>query len=78
MYNVLSEEIELSPSMLAKFYQHQKLPQHTSLDKIEAWIEKENQKKDNSVIISSGRRNNFSSSSNILFDNSNNDGENDN
>ncbi|CAG8616045.1 4449_t:CDS:2 [Ambispora leptoticha] len=35
MYNVLSEEIELSPATLASFYRHQKSPQRTSLDKIE-------------------------------------------
>jgi len=46
MYNVLSEEIDLSPSTLAKFYQHQKSPQRTSLDKIENWVEKEGKKKD--------------------------------
>ncbi|CAG8590871.1 3254_t:CDS:2 [Ambispora gerdemannii] len=46
MYNVLSEEIGLSPSTLAKFYQHQKSPQRTSLDKIENWIEREGKKKD--------------------------------
>ncbi|RHZ88241.1 hypothetical protein Glove_25g33 [Diversispora epigaea] len=44
MYNVLSEEIGLSPATLASFYRHQKAPQRTSLDKIEAWLEKENQK----------------------------------
>ncbi|RHZ45923.1 hypothetical protein Glove_642g36 [Diversispora epigaea] len=31
MYNVLSEEIDLSPSTLAKFYQHQKSPQRVIL-----------------------------------------------
>ena len=46
MYNVLSEEIDLSPSTLAKFYQHQKSPQRTSLDKIENWVEREGKKKD--------------------------------
>ncbi|RHZ81532.1 hypothetical protein Glove_119g15 [Diversispora epigaea] len=67
MYNALSDEIDLSPSTLAKFYQHQKSPQRTSLDKIEAWVEKENWKKDSS----NSNRNNFSSSSNILLDDSN-------
>ncbi|RHZ52936.1 hypothetical protein Glove_454g12 [Diversispora epigaea] len=60
MYNVLSGEIDLSPATLASFYRHQKFPQRISLDKIEAWVEKENQKKDNSVIVSNGSRNNFS------------------
>ncbi|RHZ77732.1 hypothetical protein Glove_174g71 [Diversispora epigaea] len=77
--NVLSEEIDLSPSTLAKFYQRQKSPQRTSLDKIEARVEKENWKKDNSVIISgsssNNNRNNFLSSDNrnIISDENNND-----
>ena len=44
IYNVLSEEIELSPATLASFYQHQKSPQKTSLNKIMTWIEKEGKK----------------------------------
>ena len=46
MYNALSEEIGLSPATLASFYRHQKSLQKTSLDKIEAWVEKEGKKKD--------------------------------
>ena len=68
MYNVLSEEIELSPATLASFYRHQKSPQRTSLDKIETWIEKEGKKKD--TYFSS-----MGSSSNIF--NSNDDGNDD-
>jgi len=68
MYNVLSEEIELSPATLASFYRHQKSPQRTSLDKIETWVEKEGKKKD--TYFSS-----MGSSSNIF--NSNDDGNND-
>jgi len=45
-YNVLSEEIGLSPATLARFYQHQKSRQRTSLDKIENWVEREGKKKD--------------------------------
>ncbi|RHZ74320.1 hypothetical protein Glove_226g26 [Diversispora epigaea] len=81
-YNVLSEEIDLNPSTLTKFYQYQKSPQRTSLDKIEAWVEKESRKKDNSVIISdsssNSNRNNFLSSSNIILDDSNENNDNDN
>ncbi|RHZ69705.1 hypothetical protein Glove_280g66 [Diversispora epigaea] len=75
IYNVLSIEINLSSATLASFYRHQKTPLKTSLDKIEAWVEKENRKKDNSIIISgsssSSNRNNFSSSSNIILDDNN-------
>ncbi|CAG8575208.1 12662_t:CDS:2 [Cetraspora pellucida] len=46
MYNALFEKIGLSPFTLAKFYQHQKSPQRTSLDKIENWVDKEGKKKD--------------------------------
>jgi len=35
MYNVLSEEIGLSPATLSGFYRHQKKPHVTTLDKIE-------------------------------------------
>lgn len=79
MYNVLSGEIDLSLTTVASFYRHQKWAQITLLDKIEVWLDKQNQKKDSSVVISGGSRNNFSSSSNIFFgrassaDNSNND-----
>ncbi|RHZ47847.1 hypothetical protein Glove_566g40 [Diversispora epigaea] len=60
-------------AILASFYRHQKSPQHTSLDKIEAWIEREGKKKDSSVIISNSSRNNLLSSSNIILDDNNND-----
>jgi len=40
MCNVLYGEIGLSPTTVSSFYHHQKSPQRTSLDKIEAWIEK--------------------------------------
>ncbi|RHZ86153.1 hypothetical protein Glove_54g4 [Diversispora epigaea] len=56
MYNALSGEIELSPATLANSHRHQKSPQRTPFDKIEAWVEKENQKKD-SVIISNDNSN---------------------
>ncbi|CAG8788928.1 25497_t:CDS:2, partial [Dentiscutata erythropus] len=52
IYNTLSIEINLSSATLANFYRHQKTSLKTSLNKIEAWIEKENRKKDNSIIIS--------------------------
>ncbi|CAH1770986.1 11123_t:CDS:2, partial [Entrophospora sp. SA101] len=46
MYNVLSEEIRLGPATLSGFYHHQKKPHVTTLDKIEAWVDKEGKKKD--------------------------------
>ncbi|CAJ0650000.1 1925_t:CDS:2 [Entrophospora sp. SA101] len=60
MYNVLSEEIRLSPATLSGFYRHQKKPHVTTLDKIEAWVDKEGKKKDKSVSSggSSGRNKN--------------------
>ncbi|CAJ0647499.1 7375_t:CDS:2 [Entrophospora sp. SA101] len=58
MYNVLSEEIRLSPATLSGFYRHQKKPLVTTLDKIEAWVDKEGKKKDKSVSSSSGRNKN--------------------
>ncbi|RHZ54946.1 hypothetical protein Glove_421g116 [Diversispora epigaea] len=45
IYNALSIEINLSSATLASFYRHQKIPLKTSLDKIEAWIEKKTEKK---------------------------------
>jgi hypothetical protein len=50
------------------FYRHQKTPLKTSSNKIEAWIEKENRKKDNSVVISG--------SSNIILDDSDENNDN--
>ncbi|RHZ71208.1 hypothetical protein Glove_261g95 [Diversispora epigaea] len=77
IYNALSIEINLNSATLASFYRHQRAPQTTSLDKIEAWVEKENWKKDNSIIISGSsssiNRNNLLSSSNIILDDNNND-----
>ncbi|CAH1766602.1 925_t:CDS:2, partial [Entrophospora sp. SA101] len=57
MYNVLSEEIGLGPATLSGFYRHQKKPHVTTLDKIEAWLDKEGKKKnknknDNLIITS--------------------------
>lgn len=84
MYNVLSREIGLSPATLASFYQRQKCPQRTSLDKIRSWIEKENQKTDsqseegsvsNFLIVNRSKNNFLGSSSNIF---SSNDGNGDN
>ncbi|CAJ0764952.1 10981_t:CDS:2, partial [Entrophospora sp. SA101] len=46
IYNVLSEEIRLGPATLSGFYRHQKKPHVTTLDKIEAWVDKEGKKKD--------------------------------
>jgi len=57
MYNVLSEEIRLSPATLSGFYRHQKKPHVTTLDKIEAWVDKEGKKKDKFVSSSSSGRN---------------------
>ncbi|CAJ0650819.1 9212_t:CDS:2 [Entrophospora sp. SA101] len=50
MYNVLSEEIRLSPATLSGFYRHQKKPHVTTLDKIEAWVNKEGKKKDKNIL----------------------------
>ncbi|RHZ84959.1 hypothetical protein Glove_74g161 [Diversispora epigaea] len=80
IYNALSIEINLSSATLATFYRHQRAPQRTSLDKIEAWVEKENKKKDNSIMISnSSRNNNFlsSGSRNIILDGNNENNDND-
>jgi hypothetical protein len=40
MYNILSDEIGLSPGTLASFYRHQRTPRKTTMDKIIQWIEK--------------------------------------
>ncbi|CAJ0913696.1 1899_t:CDS:2, partial [Entrophospora sp. SA101] len=49
IYNVLSEEIRLGPATLSGFYRHQKKPHVTTLDKIEAWVDKEGKKKDKPI-----------------------------
>jgi hypothetical protein len=41
MYNILSQEIGLSPATLASFYRHQRKPIQTSMDKIIPWLERE-------------------------------------
>jgi len=69
MYNALSLEIDLSPSTLAKFYQHQKSPQRTSLDKIETWIEKEEKKKDTYFSSIGSSSNNIFNSNNSNYGN---------
>ncbi|RIA96723.1 hypothetical protein C1645_815048 [Glomus cerebriforme] len=45
MYNILSNETKLSPSTLASFYRHQKIPRETTMDKIIEWIEKKGNKR---------------------------------
>ncbi|CAI2194648.1 541_t:CDS:2, partial [Funneliformis geosporum] len=45
MYNILSEEIRLSPATLASFYRHQKVPRVTTMDILIPWIEREGRKR---------------------------------
>ena len=45
IYNILSQEIKLSPATLASFYRHQKTPRTTSMDKIISWVEREGKKR---------------------------------
>ena len=44
MYNILSQEIRLSPATLASFYRHQKTPRVTSMDKIITWVGREGER----------------------------------
>ncbi|GET53719.1 hypothetical protein GLOIN_2v906297 [Rhizophagus irregularis DAOM 181602=DAOM 197198] len=41
MYNILSDEIGLSPGTLASFYHHRTNPRKTTMNKIIPWIERE-------------------------------------
>ena|SRR5687767_11197502 len=58
MYNILSQEIKLSPATLASFYRHQRSPRTTSMDKLIPWIEREGKKR-----VSFANNNSSSSSS---------------
>jgi hypothetical protein len=41
MYNILSDEIGLSPGTIASFYHHHTNPRKTTMDKLTLWIERE-------------------------------------
>jgi hypothetical protein len=41
MYNILSQEIGLSPAILASFYRYQRRSMQTSMDKIISWLKRE-------------------------------------
>ena len=72
MYNILSQEIGLSPATLASFYRHQKIPRATTMDKIMLWVDREGKRK-----VSFASSSNNSSSTSRTFTR-NNDSDNDN
>ena len=70
IYNILSQEIKLSPATLASFYRHQKTPRTTSMDKIIPWVEREGKKRVSFA-------NNSSNSSSRTFTHNSNNRDND-
>ena len=73
MYNILSQEIGLSPATLASFYRYQKIPRATTMDKIMLWVDREGKSK-----VSFASSSNSSSSTSRTFTRNNDSDNNDN